>query len=477
MMEASGKTKLKDMTIEERKQYERNRKKLQRQNAKNIAAKNTNVNKVTGLKYNSGDNVCFGNVVIQLLYHLPGFRLELANTRLLSSCVLNLRELFAKINTAGCAVRPTPYFHVMDIPRYIPHQQYDSHEFLTYILGQVYQDVNNGSCIFTVILASCLSTCVCGRTPSSLRVNTTFLTLNVHAISAVQLVSELLREYFAPTLVQYTCESCKRQGGYVKTSVLENCPDMLLIQLSIFDGHGQKIKPSLSIDQELTDFGLSLELYGIIYHIGNTIQSGHYTCSVKVDATWYFINDSIVHQKHPKLSCFLNETTVPYILMYKKKDVFTVENAGPSCSSHTDPEQVHVTGAEMSGTMKEPSCQAKRARNTAEMEKEVEEPEKKTRMGGSLDSQLNLATPSERMKKMRSKQSQAEKKKENEKNKASMASLRANLCQDDREKENEKSKGRMAASRINLSQADKEKVNEKYKEDFMRFNYDEHIPM
>ena len=107
MMEASGKTKLKDMTIEERKQYERNRKKLQRQNAKNIAAKNTNVNKVTGLKNNSGDNVCFGNVAIQLLYSLPRFRLELTDTSLSSICILKLRELFAKINTAGNAVRPT----------------------------------------------------------------------------------------------------------------------------------------------------------------------------------------------------------------------------------------------------------------------------------------------------------------------------------------------------------------------------------
>ena len=248
-----------------------------------------------------------------------------------------------------------------------------------------------------------------GRTPSPVRVDTTFLTLNVHAINAAQLVSELLREYFAPTLVQYTCESCKRQDGYMKTAVLENCPDMLLIQLSIFDGYGQKIKPCLSIDQELTDFGLSLELCGVIYHIGNTIQSGHYTCSVKVDATWYLINDSIVHQKHPKLSCSLNETTVPYILMYKKKDVFNVENAGPSCSSHADPEQVHVTAAEKYGTTKEPSCQAKRARNTAEMEKEVEEPAKKTRMGDSLDSTLKCQTPSQRMKKMRSKQSQADK--------------------------------------------------------------------
>ena len=192
MMEPNSKTKLKDMTDEERKQYERNRKRLQRQNAKKIISKKTNAKIVVGLKNNSGDNVCFGNAVIQLLYSLPRFHLELTDTSLLSICVLKLKELFTEINRAGGDVRPTPYFHAMDIPRYIPRQQYDSHEFLTYILDQVYQDINNGSCIFKVILASCLSTCVCGRTPSPVRVNTTFLTLNVHAINAAQVVSELL---------------------------------------------------------------------------------------------------------------------------------------------------------------------------------------------------------------------------------------------------------------------------------------------
>ena len=281
-MQPGCKTKLKDMTAEERKQYDRNRKRLQRQNAKKITAEKSHAKKVVGLKNNSGENICFRNVVIQLLYSLPSFHLELTGTSLLSICVLKLKELFTEINQASGAVRPTPYFHAMAIPRYIPRRQYDSHEFLTFVLSQVYPDIDNGPYIFTVMLASCLSTCVCGCTPSQVRVSTTFLTLNVHAINDAQVVSKLLREYFAPTLVQYTCETCKRQDGYVKTSVLENCPDMLLLQLSISDGHGQKIKPSLSIYQELTDFGLSLELYGIIYHIGNTIQSGHYTCSVKV---------------------------------------------------------------------------------------------------------------------------------------------------------------------------------------------------
>ena len=139
-------------------------------------------------------------------------------------------------------------------------------------------------------------------------------------------------------------------------------------------------------------------------------------------------------QKHPKLSCSLNETTVPYILMYKKKDVFNVENAGPSCSSHAGPEQVQVTAAEKSGTMKEPSCQAKRARNTAEMEEEVEEPAKKTRMGDSLDSTLKCQTPSQRMKKMRSKQSQADKEKEKEKDKQSHAAKRADQTEEEKDR-------------------------------------------
>ena len=142
MMQPGSKTKLKDMTDEERKEYERNRKRHQRQNAKKTNAKKTNAKKVVGLKNNSGDNICFGNVAIQLLYSLPRFHLELSDTSLSSICVLKLKELFTEINEVSGNVRPTPYFHAMDIPLYIPYQQYDSHEFLTYILGQVYQDIN-----------------------------------------------------------------------------------------------------------------------------------------------------------------------------------------------------------------------------------------------------------------------------------------------------------------------------------------------
>ena len=114
--------------------------------------------------------------------------------------------------------------------------------------------------------------------------------------------------------------------------------------------------------------------------------------------------------------------------MYKKKDVFNVENDGLSCSSRANPEQVRLNAAEKSGTMKELNCQGKRMHNTDGVEKEVEEPSKKTRIDDSLASPLKCQTPSQRMKKMGSKQSQA-----------------------DKEKENEKSKRRMAASRVNLS--------------------------
>ena len=61
-------------------------------------------------------------------------------------------------------------------------------------------------------------------------------------------------------------------------------------------------------------------------------------------------------------------------------------------------------------------------------------------MGDSLDSTLKCQTPSQRMKKMRSKQSQADKEKEKDKDKQSHAAKRVNLSQADKEKENEKKK-------------------------------------
>merc|ERR1712080_708603 len=303
------------------------------------------------------------------------------------------------------------------------------------ILGEVYQDIENNSCIFKIMVTSRKSPCACGYIAAHIDDNTTCLPLRVRAIHTVQVVSELLHMYFAPTMIEYRCDGCKQDGQFATTFVLENFPEILLIVLSIFDGYGEKLKPCLSIDQEL-------------YHIGLTKEYGHYTCAVKVNGIWHSINDTVICKSHPNLSCSLNDITVPYILMYKKKDVLNLENVGLSYSS---PNQLqgHM------GAEKQLNSHNKRIHNIIETDVEVAVKKSK------LD---DTQTPAQRMKKMRSKRSQEDKEKEKEKNRESRACTRANLSEADKEKEKEKDRESHAWTRANLSEADKEKEKEKDRE-------------
>jgi ubiquitin C-terminal hydrolase len=356
-----------EMTPEQRREYERERKKLQRQNAKNRSSnkvpvagvkrtrvgestqyespwkrivkedgESTDTRTVVGLE-NRGGNVCFGNVVVQLLRPLDQFGVHLRNASSVNSCVHNLQQLFRRMNESTGDVRGAQYFHGMNIPGYVINQQYDAQEFLGYLLREVYHGVDNTVCMFNIGTTSSVT---CGRTAcrhatTPVTVDATMLTLKVSADGSAQSLSGLLREYVKPEYLHgYKCGGCQSVGSCTKTVTLGNCPSALLMHLVIFDCMGRKIKPSLLIERDLTDFGLSVEICGVVYHLGNSINEGHYTCSVKVDGVWYYMNDCVVTREPPTLCSSLNGRCVPYIVMYRKKQL-AVGGGGPCCSADT----------------------------------------------------------------------------------------------------------------------------------------------
>ena len=306
-------------TREERKVYERERKREQRAKKR----KSVNADAVIGLQ-NNAENVCFGNVVMQLLRPLGEFHRQLETACSLNNCVRNLKQVFTKMNEGNSCVRASAHYRAMKIRDYTVNAQYDCHEFFNYLLEEVYGSIANSDCMFTIVTKSFVA-CgrgVCGHTTIPTVVSNTCLTLNVHTGACAQSVIGLLRESLKGEYVaDYTCDSCHHIGSCSKTVTLENCPSVLLMQLNLFRNDGEKIKPCLAIEREIDEFGLSVELRGVIYHIGGSIDEGHYTCSVKVDGTWYYVNDSIVHREVPTLRCSFNERCVPYMLMYNRKEV------------------------------------------------------------------------------------------------------------------------------------------------------------
>ena len=112
-------------------------------------------------------------------------------------------------------------------------------------------------------------------------------------------------------LLNYRCDNCHSVGFCTKEYYIANLPEVLIIQLIIFKfthGRMKKIIPTLHIDEEISIFGNTMNLHGIIYHEGEQANSGHYTSRVKVNDRWFLISDSNV-MNQDELSCALIGTT------------------------------------------------------------------------------------------------------------------------------------------------------------------------
>jgi hypothetical protein len=138
---------------------------------------------------------------------------------------------------------------------------------------------------------------------------------------------------------KYYCEKCKQRNESTKKLSFEKCnyvyiiifiivPRILVIHLKRFDNTQRKIKKFLGYGTEidLTPFKAhatlkknrdkyAYKLSAVLVHDGNSINSGHYYCYVRVsNNNWYCFNDhSVVKVELEKV---LKQT--PYLLFYEK---------------------------------------------------------------------------------------------------------------------------------------------------------------
>lgn len=144
---------------------------------------------------------------------------------------------------------------------------------------------------------------------------------------------------------EYKCEGkltaqspdtgCGMKGKCREYKTIGFSGDVLILHLQIvrFDNNFQpkKINPGIEINDELmlSEFGKKnrFELCGIIWHEGETINSGHYTSNVKINGTWFYTNDTTVSRGRKIYEP--STMVVPYILMYKKYNNMLIPLSSP----------------------------------------------------------------------------------------------------------------------------------------------------
>jgi ubiquitin carboxyl-terminal hydrolase 8 len=111
----------------------------------------------------------------------------------------------------------------------------------------------------------------------------------------------------------YYCDQCKGNHASERKITLTILPNTLIIVLKRYTETGAKLLSDVEYDQTLhiKDHN-SIKKYtltGIVHHFGN-LYDGHYTSSVKINDTWYSIDDSSISEETEQ------DRSTAYILFY-----------------------------------------------------------------------------------------------------------------------------------------------------------------
>ena len=229
----------------------------------NISSNVRNPNIPLGL-LNRGENVCFFNCVVQVLYAIPAFRDFLQGLTLGYEAVIAIKEMFEEISTSNEPVRTSKYVQDLGLTEYRFHEQYDAHECITQFLNNIYPTITD-DCMFKV---QKLESIVCRdgkllneegeEIPCRHKKDTVIpgidLKLEVEDMRNIQTVSGLINKVQSTDILKhYKCDSCDTRGTSTKADFITHTSDVLIIHLKIFKYITEsqvikKIIPNLTIE-------------------------------------------------------------------------------------------------------------------------------------------------------------------------------------------------------------------------------------
>ena len=272
------------------------------------------------VKLSNNSNVCYLNTIIQFLISIPCFRkmirgdtngktlllsffrIYLTHTKKSSNVILNSEVLLEELS--------------QEWPEYGMGNQMDAHELLIRLLEYFEVKMNMKPKIDSLFNIQFTSTvkCQCGYI-STTHFSERYIVMDYS--SSIQHVLETKQDI----LEDWKCERCQQVGTTIKILKTNNpLPPVLFVQIERFDMCGGKIDEALkAVDIKLKYSYMSRVkeyiLRGVVVHIGQGIDCGHYVVLIWNDINWILIDDFIIKQLGEKEALHLIKHNA-YILVY-----------------------------------------------------------------------------------------------------------------------------------------------------------------
>uniref|UniRef100_A0A8R1XSP5 Ubiquitin carboxyl-terminal hydrolase 36 n=1 Tax=Onchocerca volvulus TaxID=6282 RepID=A0A8R1XSP5_ONCVO len=303
-------------------------------------------------------NDCFLNAVLQIILHCIPFARYLGEHIPLFSCVKDcvacgLAKFIRCSMSSKQPFKPSWINFILEkaFPSHLLGAQEDAHEALNHILDALDSEARNGTSSSNRNFANPLNGPRFLTPVEQLFVGTLRNQIQCSACSAILInyerfrelnlgikkssydrritLEDLLDDYFgSEVLNNFKCTNCKRTTQIQRSSRILRAPNILLIQLKRFNSFGGKIgvhvnfSLKLDLDRYVHRAGEShnYELTGIVQHMGNAVEHGHYVAVVRgFDGRSYYLFDD--EQRH-RISLSDLHSTQAYILLYVRGDAF-----------------------------------------------------------------------------------------------------------------------------------------------------------